>query len=71
MALSAESVLALADALNPEFIRFIQETREQELGELLADAASDFISDNLGEVDDELFYELASQLVISTGITEV
>jgi hypothetical protein len=71
MALSAESVLALGDALSPEFVRYVQETRDQQLGELLADAAMDFINENLGEVDDALLCEVATHLVISTGVTLV
>ena len=71
MALSADSVFALADALTPEFVQYVRRTRDQQLGELLADAANDFLSENLGKVEDDLFYELATQLVISTGIDEI
>ena len=71
MALSANSVLALSDALCYDFVRYVRETSDQELSELLAEAASDFIAESIGDVDDELYYEVASQLVSSTDITIV
>ena len=71
MALSAQSVTQIADVLAEDFNVFLQTERSGELNELLADAARDFIAAELGDVDDDLYYELALQLMGGVALVSV
>lgn len=63
MSLSSRSVARLADALQDDFSVFLGTEYFDRLSELLADAATEFIDRELGEVDDELYYDLAMSLL--------
>lgn len=63
MALSQSSVVRLAGVLSPEFNKFLSEEYSDRLNEVLADAANEFLDRELGEVDDDLFYDLALYLM--------
>lgn len=68
MAFSPETVDRLAAAMSEDFNVFLQTERFDELSELFADAANDFITRELGGVDDVLFYDLALALMARVHI---
>ena len=63
MAISQSSVQEIAEVLSIDFNEYLQDTYGLALNELLADAANNFIDGELGEVDDDLFYDLALALM--------
>ena len=63
MALSSRSVARLADSLQGDFRTFLGTEYFDELSELLSEAATAFIDRELGEVEDELYYDLALCLI--------
>lgn len=63
MAISQSSVQEIAEVLSVDFNEYLQDTYGLALNELLADAANNFIDGELGEVDDDLFYDLALALM--------
>lgn len=69
MTLSRRSVELLGTALRSDFIDFLETKYFNELSELMSSAASEFIDEELGEVDDELFYDLAMALIEGVTIT--
>ena len=69
MSLSARSVQQIANVLSEDFNCYLQSYYDQQIGELLANAATEFIAQEMGEVDDDLFYELATNLVTSVKLT--
>lgn len=63
MALSQQSVERIADTLADDFSCFVQCERFDALSELLAGAADEFIGRELGELDEQLYLDLAYALM--------
>lgn len=63
MAIAQSSITEIAEVLSIDFNEYLQDTYGLALNELLADAASNFIEAELGEVEDDLFYDLALALM--------
>ncbi|QBP06081.1 hypothetical protein [Synechococcus phage S-B68] len=60
MSLSKESINGIAESLAPEFVAYLgTDPVYERLSEVLSDAVSAFIDEKLGEIDDELYYDLA------------
>ena len=66
--LSERSITSMGAALAPAFADYVASTRFDELGELFATAADEFLTQELGQVDDEvmarLMLELIQQLIV-------
>lgn len=69
MSLSTKSTSALALALSEDFEFYFTENFDFEFSEVLADAATRFIDETLGEATDELKYQLAESLVTRSCIS--
>ena len=69
MSLSTKSTAALATALSEDFEVYFTEKFDFEFSEVLADAATSFIDDTLGEASEELKYRLAESLVTRSCIS--
>ena len=69
MSLSSKSTTALANALSEDFEVYFTEKFDFEFSEVLADAATRFIDETLGEASDELKYQLAESLVTRSFIS--
>jgi len=67
MTIAQSSIEGIAEALSVDFNVFLQDTYGLELNELLATAASRFLDEELGEIDDDLFYDLALELIQRTS----
>lgn len=63
MALSEQSVSRIANALQDDFSCYLQSYYFDEISELLSEAASNFVDDELGEVDEQLAIDVMLQLV--------
>lgn len=63
MALSEQSISRIADALQDDFSCYLQSRYFDELSELFATAASEFVDSEFGEVDEQLAVDVALQLV--------
>jgi len=63
MAIAQSSVQEIAEVLSVDFNEYLQDTYGLALNELLATAANNFIDAELGEVEDDLFYDLALALM--------
>ena len=63
MALSQQSVERIADTLAEDFSVFLNTERFDEISELLASAADEFVGRELGELDEQLYVDLALALV--------
>ena len=70
MALSNRSILDLADSLREDFSVYLNTSAvyEQRFSELLADAVTDFIEEELGDIDEQLALDLAVELVSDINI---
>ena len=69
MSLSSKSTAALANALSEDFEFYFTENFDFQFSEVLADAATRFIDETLGEASDELKYQLAESLVTRSFIS--
>lgn len=61
MALSAQTVSNLADALVPEVINYIYE--DERWCQFLHEVVPDALHDKLGEIDDDLQFDLAMCII--------
>jgi len=69
MALSRQSIKRIADVLQEDFSVFLHTEFEDRLSEVLSDAVVAFLERELGEVDDDLYYDLA--LLLLDGVRVV
>lgn len=69
MTISNKSVELIADSLKEDFNVFIHEFYEQQLSELIADAAVLFVDTEFGAMDGELAAEIALRLVQRQSLT--
>ena len=63
MAISQQSVNRIADSLTEDFSVFLQCERFDEISELLASAADEFIGRELGDLDEQLYVDLVHALM--------
>ena len=63
MAISQQSVNRIADSLTEDFSVFLQCERFDEISELLASAADEFIGRELGDLDEQLYVDLVYALM--------
>lgn len=63
MSISNKSLLQITNALSEEFAEFVNETFQDELHDLLIEAAAKFIPEKLGKLDPDLECDLAGDLV--------
>ena len=68
MALSQQSVDRIADTLTEDFSVFLQCERFDEISELLASAADEFVGRELGDLDEQLYVDLVLALVARISI---
>ncbi len=68
MALSLRSVDQLTTALSDDFNEYLAVNYGDQLNEILANAANNFLQESLGEVEDDLFYDLALGLMDSAEL---
>lgn len=69
MTISNRSVEKIAEALKEDFNVFVHEFYEQQLSELLADAAVLFVDTEFGAMDGNLASDLAVKLVQRQSLT--
>ena len=63
MSLSSRSIERLAGALQEDFSVFLGTEYADRLNEVLSDAVVEFLDNELGEVDEVLYYDLALLLL--------
>ena len=68
MALSQQSVERIADTLAEDFSVFLNTERCEQIDELLASAADEFVGRELGELDEQLYVDLAVALMARIAI---
>ena len=68
MALSEQSVNRIVDALEDDFSCYLKARYFDELSELFATAASEFVDYELGEIDEQLAVDITLQLVQSVRV---
>ncbi len=68
MALSEQSVNRIVDALEDDFSFYLQSRYFDELSELFATAACEFVDAELGEIDEQLAVDITLQLVQSVRV---
>ena len=70
MSLSSRSIQDLADSMQEDFSVFLNThpLYEHRLAEVLADAVTDFLDYELGEVDEQLALDLGCELVCGVRV---
>jgi len=63
MSFSQSTINKMADSMHVDFIDFINLNYDEELSELYATAADKFLSENLGDTDEQLMCDLMVRLV--------
>lgn len=69
MSISNHSVEKIADALKEDFNVFVHEFYEQQLAEIIADAAVLFVDTEFGAMDGDLAADIAIKLVQRQSLT--